>query len=264
MSGTWTLLLAGLVVVSAVMVGTWLVARASANAGIVDVVWSACMGLLAVLYALLGEGEAVRRLLLALVAVSWSARLTVYLYRRVVGQEEDGRYQAMRAAMGERAQLGFFLFFQAQAVIAVLLSVPFAVVATTQAPIATGWLALAVLVWLVALGGESLADRQLDRFRRDPANRGRTCRAGLWRWSRHPNYFFEWLHWFAYVALSAAGPWWWSLVFGPALMLALLYRLTGIPYTEMQALKSRGEDYRHYQRTTSAFFPWFPKEHGPQ
>lgn len=257
----WQLPLAGLIVVSLVMTGTWLVQRAISNAGYVDVVWSACMGLLAVLYALLGGGDPSRRLLLVLIAVSWSARLTLHLYRRVSSEPEDGRYQAMRAAMGARAQSGFFLFFQAQALIAVVLSVPFLVVARADAALAPGWLVAALLVWLVSVLGESLADRQLARFREDPANRGRSCRVGLWRWSRHPNYFFEWLHWFAYVLLSVGAAWWWSLLCGPVLMLLLLYRVTGIPYTEMQALKSRGEDYRDYQRSTSAFFPWFPKEH---
>lgn len=253
------MVLAGFIVVAAIMIGTWQIQRITANAGIVDVVWSAAMGLLAVLYAVLGSGDGTRRALLAVIAVTWSTRLTLHLYERVVGKEEDGRYQNMRAALGSRVQLGMFLFFQAQAVVAAVLSIPFLVVATAPAPLATHWLIAALAFWIIALGGEALADAQLERFRRDPANRGHTCRSGLWRYSRHPNYFFEWLHWFAYVFLSVGSGWWWSLLFGPVLMLALLYRVTGIPYTEMQALKSRGDDYRDYQRTTSAFVPWFPQ-----
>ena len=110
----------------------------------------------------------------------------------------------------------------------------------------------------MALAGESAADRQLEAFRRDPANRGKTCRVGLWRVSRHPNYFFEWLVWVAYFVFALASPWGWVTIYCPALMLFFLFRVTGIPATEAQALKSRGEDYRQYQRTTSAFFPWFP------
>ena len=114
--------------------------------------------------------------------------------------------------------------------------------------------------WLVAVGGEALADRQLSAHKADPANRGKTCRKGLWRYSRHPNYFFEFVHWFAYLALAVgAGPWPVALcALGPVVMFVFLYRFTGIPYTEQQALRSRGEDYAQYQRTTSAFFPLPP------
>ena len=120
------------------------------------------------------------------------------------------------------------------------------------------WTDLAgALLAVGALVGEGIADRQLAAWRHDPANRGVTCRAGLWRYSRHPNYFFEWVHWWAYVLIGAGV--WWTLL-GPALMLVFLFRLTGIPYTEQQALKSRGEDYKRYQQTTSVFFPWFPKQ----
>jgi steroid 5-alpha reductase family enzyme len=118
------------------------------------------------------------------------------------------------------------------------------------------WVGVGVAVWVVAVAGEWIADRQLARFRADPGSRGRVCRAGLWRYSRHPNYFFEWLHWWAYVPIGHAQP----LTFlGPAAMLLFLLRVTGIPYAERQALASRGEAYRAYQRATSAFLPWPPR-----
>jgi steroid 5-alpha reductase family enzyme len=111
------------------------------------------------------------------------------------------------------------------------------------------------------VAGEALADRQLAAHRRDPANKGKTCRSGLWRYSRHPNYFFEFLHWFAYVFLAVGMGIGWiaASLIGPAVMLVFLYRVTGIPYTEAQALRSRGEDYAEYQRTTSPFLPLPPK-----
>ena len=109
----------------------------------------------------------------------------------------------------------------------------------------------------------SLADRQLSAFKADPANRGRTCRQGLWRWSRHPNYFFEWVHWLAYVPLAWGSSWWPATLLAPAIMLYLVTKVTGIPPTEAQSLRSRGEDYADYQRTTSAFFPWPPRPHTP-
>ncbi len=121
------------------------------------------------------------------------------------------------------------------------------------------WDIAGVLVWLLAVGGERTADAQLERFRADPANRGRTCRVGLWRLSRHPNYFFEWLHWWSYVLIGFAAPLGWLTLLGPAVMLLFLLRITGIPMTELRAIESRGDAYREYQRTTSAFFPWPPK-----
>jgi len=156
-------------------------------------------------------------------------------------------------------QARLFVFFQVQALVDVVLAVPFLV---AMRKVGTPFDALdvaGVAVWVVAVVGESVADRQLARFRADPANRGRTCRAGLWRFSRHPNYFFEWVHWWAYVVLALGAPFWWLTLVAPALMLYFLLKVTGIPATEAQALASRGDDYRDYQRTTSAFVPWFPK-----
>jgi steroid 5-alpha reductase family enzyme len=118
---------------------------------------------------------------------------------------------------------------------------------------------LAVAIWAGSVVGEAVADRQLARFRADPAHRGKTCRDGLWRYSRHPNYFFEWLHWFAYVVLAIGSPWAWLSWCGPVVMYVFLRWISGIPYTEAQALRTRGEEYREYQRTTPMLFPWFPK-----
>ena len=119
----------------------------------------------------------------------------------------------------------------------------------------------AVVVFLVSILGEAIADQQLARFRGEPANRGQVCRDGLWRYSRHPNYFFEWLHWFAYPLMAVGlGPIGWVTLLGPIVMLIFLLKITGVPPTEARALQSRGERYREYQRTTNAFFPWIPKE----
>ena len=128
-------------------------------------------------------------------------------------------------------------------------------------PAPLGWAdAAGALLWLVAIAGEALADMQLARFRRDPARAGQGCRQGLWRYSRHPNYFFEWLHWWAYVLLGLGSPWWWVTVAGVVVMYVFLTRVTGIPYTEQQALRTRGEAYRRYQETTSVFFPLIPSK----
>jgi steroid 5-alpha reductase family enzyme len=192
----------------------------------------------------------------------WSLRLTGYIFRdRVLrAAHEDGRYQKLRRQWGSKSTRNFFIFFQAQGVLAFLLSIPFLVAAQRSGPLDAADIAGA-LFWLTGIIGESIADAQLASFRRDPANRGRTCRIGLWRYSRHPNYFFEWLMWCSYATV-ASGPvfgWSWLTWLAPCVMLALICFVTGIPPTEARAIETRGDDYRDYQRTTSAFFPWFPR-----
>lgn len=259
MQGLTPVLLGGLVV-AAMMAALWLVQRRTHDAGIVDVGWAGGLGVLALLYAVVSDGDPVRRVLVAALAGIWSFRLASYLLvNRVLGKPEDGRYQTLRAKWGVRAQPYFFVFFQAQAVVDVILSLPFLVAMRKAGSPFDAFDVAGVAVWVVAVAGESLADAQLARFRADAANRGRTCRTGLWRFSRHPNYFFEWLHWWAYVPLAFGAPLWGLTLVAPALMLYFLFKVTGIPATEAQALASRGEDYREYQRTTSAFVPWFPK-----
>jgi len=260
----WYLQLAvGSALLAAIMLLLWLYATARRDASIVDVGWSAGLGILAVLYGLTTEGYPPRVMLVAALAALWSLRLAGYLFvNRIWGRSEDGRYQTLRARWGPRATRNFFWFFQFQALLSVLFSIPFLVAIHNPTP-DLGWADwLGTAIWIVAVLGETIADLQLARFRSAPHNRGKTCRRGLWNYSRHPNYFFEWLHWWAYVGLSLGNPWWPVTLLGPAAMLFFLFKVTGIPATERQALASRGEDYRQYQRTTSPFIPWFPHRAG--
>lgn len=254
----WDLLrlpLVGLLAVSTTMLLLWLVQRRTRNAGIVDVAWSGSIGLLAVLYAILEDGWGPRRTLIAVLAGGWSLRLTIHLARRVFSESEDGRYLAIRKEKGADIDRWLFWFFQAQALIAVLLSLTFLVPLRAEEAGWRIWDVIASAVWLVSIIGESVADRQLAGWRVDPANRGRTCRGGLWRFSRHPNYFFEWMHWLVYPLLAVGLPYGWVLWLAPAVMLYLVLFVTGVPPTEERAIQSRGDDYRAYQRTTNAFFP---------
>ncbi len=247
-----------LLISAVVMVLTWFYQRRTNNAGWVDVVWSALLGLLAVAHAISADGSLSARLMTGLMGGLWGARLAWHLARRVAGESEDGRYRAMREYWGEQQQSRLFWFFLAQAVVAWVFGWVFWVTANNQAGFNI-WCMAAILIWLISVVGESIADRQLAQFRENPGNKGKTCRNGLWRYSRHPNYFFEWLHWCSYPLLAIGSQYWWLAGLGPIVMLAFLYRITGIPYTEKQALKTRGEDYREYQRTTSAFFPMPPR-----
>jgi steroid 5-alpha reductase family enzyme len=247
----WALSALGRVVV-------WAISMRVSNIGYVDVAWAGLMASAALLVGAFGEGAELPRGLVALFGSVWGTRLCLHLLRRVLHEPEDGRYQSLRERwQGSPAK--FFGFFQLQAVVVTVFALPFVAAAGRHDNGFCDWTAAAIATWLLSVGGEALADRQLAAFRADPANAGKTCRRGLWSWSRHPNYFFEWLHWFTYVLLAVGSHLFWLSLAGPVLMLLFLYRLSGIPWTEAQALRSRGDDYRRYQQQVSAFFPWPPK-----
>jgi steroid 5-alpha reductase family enzyme len=243
---------------AAVMALAWLRQRSTRNATLVDAVWAGALACAALFYGLVGTGSASARFGVAVLGALWGFRLCLHVLNRALNEDEDGRYAHLRRHWRDD-QLKFFFFYQAQALLVVLFSLPFAAAAWNPALALLPWGLAAVAVWVLALAGETVADRQLAAWRAHPGNRGRACRAGLWRYSRHPNYFFEWLHWFAYVLLAVGSPLAWLAWLGPLLMFASLNWITGIPYTEAQALRSRGDDYRRYQAETSRFFPWPPR-----
>jgi len=247
-----TLLCAGL------MAGCFAVARRLDNYGVVDVAWSANFTPIAWMYATLGGGYLPRRVLGASLVTLWSLRLALHLHLRLLAQHpvEDGRYQHLRRDWAGRLGRRFFLFFQAQGLLNALLSIPILLACLDRRGPLDAWDLGGAVLFGVALLGEAMADRQLARFKREPGNRGRVCAAGLWGLSRHPNYFFEWLVWVAYFVLALHAPRGWIAASAPLLMLFLLFRITGIPATEAQALRSRGDAYRDYQRRVSAFVPW--------
>ena len=238
----------------------WLLSVRLNNAGLVDVGWSLGLVALALWYAWQAPGFAPRRWLMAGMVTFWGLRLAAHLIRRIASQPEDGRYQQLRREWkGKNVNLRFLFFFEFQALLDVVLSLPMLLAAMNPAPRLSALEYSGVGLWLVAVIGESVADAQLAAFKRDPANRGRVCQVGLWRYSRHPNYFFEWFIWLAWLVYALASPWGWMAVICPALMLFFLFRVTGIPATEAQVLRSRGEEYKRYQETTSAFVPWRKK-----
>jgi steroid 5-alpha reductase family enzyme len=257
---TLRILLLGWMGSAGLMALLWLLQLRTCNAGIVDVGWAFSLGALAVFDALVAPGGAPHRLLVGILGGIWGFRLAWHLlFDRVLGHPEEGRYVTLRKNWGRSADAKLFLFFEAQALLAAILSLPFLIAASRPGDTLGVVELVGAALWIAGIVGESVADRQLARFKRDPYNRGRVCDIGLWRTSRHPNYFFEWVIWCGFAALGLTAQAGWLALSGPAIILFFLLRVTGIPPTEAQSLKSRGEAYREYQRTTSAFVPWFPK-----
>jgi steroid 5-alpha reductase family enzyme len=255
------LALLGAAIVAGMMLVLWIIHLLIRNAAIVDVGWAAGLGILALFYAAAGPGYAARKWAMASMAGFWGLRLAAYLlFARVLGHPEEGRYVQLRKEWKTNLALRFLFFFEFQALLEVVLSLPFLLVCMNpRAPLGvvekTG-----AGIWLVAIIGEAIADQQLNRFKKDPANKGKTFRGGLWKYSRHPNYFFEWMIWVGYAVFALGSPWGWLGLISPAMILYFLLSVTGIPATEAQAIRTRGNEYRAYQRTTSSFVPWFPKK----
>ena len=255
-----TLILLGWLAAACLMGLLWLVQLWTGDAGIVDVAWAAGVGLLSAAFAWFSPvGLPERKWLILAVVLVWAIRQAGYVLMRVLTMPEDGRYTALKEKWGPQAAWRMFRFYQLQAVGVVLFALPILIALRNPQPLFwLDWVGLAIGV--LSIAGESLADWQLSRFRSQAANRGQVCNHGLWRYSRHPNYFFEWLHWWAYVCFAISNwPWGCLTLLGPLTMWYLITRVTGIPPTEAQSLKSRGEAYRRYQQTTSPFFPWFPR-----
>lgn len=248
----------GLAIALTLLSAVWVVQLRTRDASPVDVFWTLAIGTIGLLYAWVGDAPGAVRLLLAIFVGLWSLRLAAHLALRMFGQPEDRRYAAARRAWGSRAQIYLLLFFWLQAAAAWILSLPLLVVAFRPEMPGLGWIVAATIIWLIAVAGEALADYQLARFQRDPANRGRVMDRGLWRYSRHPNYFFETLQWLTYVPLAIGAPYWWVIFASPILIGWLLLRVSGIPTVESAAGKAGRAGYDDYVRRTSAFIPWPP------
>ena len=255
-----TLLVAAIVIAAIYFAITWAISVRIRNYGLLDVAFSYGVAMLAPMYAFFGPGTPVRKWIFAGIGMAWSLRLGSYILVRVLKHHpvEDVRYQTLRARWP--GSLQFLGFFELQAGLVVIFSLPFLFAAFNTAP-ALSWLEIAGMVLTaVSVCGEAIADFQLQLFKRDAANRGRVCDVGLWRYSRHPNYFFESMVWWGAFLVALASPWGWVTIACPLLMLYFLFKVTGIPLTEEYAVKSKPDAYREYQRTTSAFVPWFRKD----
>ncbi len=257
----WSVILLSVAVSLVLQILLWRHAVRVQNAGWVDFGWSAGMALAGLVVLVSGEMH-LRRVLVSLMVTAWGARLAGHILfdRLLHQQEEDGRYQNLRRHWGDQADGKFFFFFTGQALLVGIFILPAAIVASRVGPFPDLFDLMGLAIALLAVGGETLADRQLAAFRSDPTNKGRVCQHGFWKYSRHPNYFFEWVHWLSYTVMAVGAPLWALTLIGPVMMYLFLRYLTGIPHTERQSLLSRGDAYRDYQQTTSVFFPWIPRK----
>lgn len=252
-----------LVAMLVVMVGAWAFGLAVKNGGWTDVFWTWGTGVTLAGAAVLTSGHAAaapRSGLVAALMVVWMLRLGLYLTPRVATHGEDPRYAAFRTtAKNYPLTMLFVTLPQAPATALLGLSVVLAAQAPGEAlGLRDG---LAVLLFLAAIAGEAVSDAQMKRFRENPANKGQVIETGLWAWSRHPNYFFQWLGWLAYpvIALDPGRPVTWLSLAAPAVMYGLLRYVSGVPPLEAAMLKSRGDKFRDYQRRVSVFFPLPPR-----
>ncbi len=236
----------------------WLRQKETTNADTVDIAWTLGIIVCALVYLLLVSAPINNIIMLLIFPVIWYARLLYHLIVRYDVNHEDSRYQNLRAHWDENTQTKFFVFFQFQAILSVLFSLTAYWLLISPA-VNILQMVLALVLGLTALFGVSISDHQLYQFKKKHP-KTEVCDVGLWGYSRHPNYFFEWVHWFVYpILLWHTNYFWWSLVIA-MVMLVFLLKLTGIPLSEQQAIKKRGQAYIDYMNKTNSFIPWKVKK----
>jgi len=264
------LLLAVLIAMAVVMTVGWTVQRALNNGGWTDVFWTYGTGATCALAALVPFADhaapTLRQALVAGLVAIWALRLGTYVALRVAKGPEDARYAGLRREWGERFQQRMFGLLIVQAPAAALLAISVLMAARTPTPMLRAQDIAGLAVLILAIVGEGVADEQMKRFKADPANKGQVCDQGLWGWSRHPNYLFEALGWFAYpaIAVDLAHPSTFASFIAPVVMFAILRFGTGVPPLEAAMVESKGEAYRRYQARVSALLPRPPKKKTPE
>jgi steroid 5-alpha reductase family enzyme len=238
------------------MILLWLVSIPLRDVSIVDVFWGPGFVVIAlVTFFLSGEVTSRKVVLLILVAL-WALRLATHLSRRKFGAPEDYRYRDMRASMGPRFWwLSLFVVFGLQALIMNVVALPVVAGQLNQNPLGV-WAGLGIGVWTIGMLFEALGDYQLTHFTRDPSNRGKVMDRGLWRYTRHPNYFGEFLIWWGIYFVALGEGTWWTII-SPLAMTFILLRVSGVTLLE-RSLRTK-EGYLEYMARTSAFFPWPPR-----
>ncbi len=259
MTGTMAALV-GLGTVLTVLTLAWMFSVRLRDASIADVCWGGAFVLLVWLYGLLSPALTPRAWLVSALITLWGVRLSVHIYRRNHGKGEDPRYQAMRAAHGRAFWWrSVFTVFWLQGALLWFVALPLLVAVRATDPAALTVVdGLGVLLFAIGFGFEVVGDHQLERFRAEPGNRGKVLDSGLWRYTRHPNYFGDATMWWGMYAMAASTPGGWLTVLSPSLMTLLLMRVSGVTLLE-DGLRASKPGYRAYIARTPAFFPWFPR-----
>lgn len=259
-----------LMAMAALMSVGWVCQRATNNGGWTDVFWTFGTGATCALAALIPFGANAtptwRQVMVAALVAVWACRLGAYIAVRIARGPEDARYTTLRRDWGGRFQRNMFGVMLIQAPATALLSISILLAARSPHPGLGAVDVIGALILAGAILGETIADSQMKRFKASPANRGEVCDTGLWSWSRHPNYFFEFTSWLAYpvIAIDLTLPWTWASLTAPVVMFAVLRFGTGVPPLEAAMLRSKGEAFRRYQDRVSPFLPRPPKPSAPQ
>jgi len=259
MQAELTIVAWNLLTVAVMMITGWFISLAYRNVTIVDSLWGLGFVLIAWMTFAMSDGYENRKLLIAILVTLWGLRLCIYLSWRNWGKGEDPRYGSWREKSGDRFWLvSLFKVFILQALFLWVIAVAVQIGQLAAKPDTLTWLdGLGAFVWATGFTFESAGDWQLARFKSDPANQGRVMKRGLWAYTRHPNYFGEFLVWWGIflVTLSTPGSWW--TIISPIIVTAVLLKMTGIPLTE-KALIEKRPGYNDYIKNTSAFVPWRP------
>jgi steroid 5-alpha reductase family enzyme len=238
----------------------WMISVRREDASIADICWGLGFVLLAWQYCLLSPTLTPRSWLVAALITLWGARLSLHIFRRNHRRGEDPRYRAMRASHGQAFWWrSLFTVFWLQSALLWFVALPLLVAVRAAQPASLTIVdGLGIVVFVIGFGFEVVGDHQLERFKAEPANRGQVLNRGLWRYTRHPNYFGDAMLWWGVYAVAAATPDGWLSVLSPALMTFLLMRVSGVTLLE-QSLKASKPGYHAYMARTPAFFPWFPR-----
>lgn len=241
------------------MVALWITSLVIRDASIVDSFWGLGFVVCSAVYFIFAEGFVGRKILTVVLVALWGLRLSFYIFRRRSGKPEDPRYVAMRERRG-RSFWWFSLFqvFLLQGLLMWVIShVLFAAQSGAEPARLVGWDIAGLAVWVIGFFFEAVGDFQLARFKADPTNRGKVMDRGLWRYTRHPNYFGEVTMWWGYFLIAVAAGGWWAF-YGPIIMTLLILRVSGITLLEKRQSQIKPK-YQEYIESTSAFFPWFPR-----
>ncbi len=253
----WVAWLWALAAVLAFASAGWLISVLKRDVSIVDSLWSLMFLLAVAVYAVLCSDIGIRLSWLILLLLIWSLRLSIHITLRNRDRPEDARYQAIRRNNEPNFAIkSLYLVFGLQAVLAWLIATPLPAALSGSSPPGP-WDAAGVVLWLIGMTFQVVGDWQLARFKSDPANHGKVLDRGLWRYTRHPNYFGEACVWWGFYLVAVGAGGWWT-VFSPVLITFLLLKVSGVALLE-QDIHLRRPAYRQYCERTNAFIPGPPK-----